>query len=141
MRQLFDIIIKALLLIWELPQNFIGAMYFVYLVIVSDALICDDGDAIEIYSDKMSGGISLGIFRAYSAKYFASDSRYVKLMRMHETGHRKQSEMLGPLYLIVIGIPSLAWATLHSHCRKISEMDYFAFYTERWADKLGNVKR
>ncbi|MGM9756930.1 MAG: hypothetical protein ACI3ZM_02130 [Candidatus Cryptobacteroides sp.] len=141
MRQYFVIFMKALLLIWELPQNIIGAIYFVYLVIFSDTQICDDGDSIEIYSEKMSGGISLGIFRAYSAKYYANGSRYFKLMRMHEKGHRTQSKILGPLYLIVIGVPSLIWATLHSYCRKISEMDYFAFYTERWADKLGGVKR
>ena len=49
--------------------------------------------------------------------------------------------MLGPLYLIVIGLPSLIWAALHSSVRRLRTVDYFSFYTERWADRLAGVKR
>lgn len=46
--------------------------------------------------------------------------------------------MLGPLYLIVIGIPSLLHAAVHdSLCRN---KDYKHFYTEKWADKLAGLK-
>lgn len=133
--------IKALLLIWELPQNIAGAFYFIIHGVYAKTFIIDDEDSFEMYSDKQKGGVSLGVFRIYKAKYYKSSSYYVKLKRMHEKGHRKQSKWLGPFYLIVIGIPSIIWATLHSFCKPISKIDYYWFYTEKWADKIGGAKR
>ena len=134
-------IIKALLLIWELPQNIVGAFYFIIHGVFAKTFIIDDGDSFEMYSDKQKGAVSLGVFRVYKAEYYKSSAYYVKLKRMHEKGHRQQSKWLGPLYLIVIGIPSIIWATLHSFCKPISKIDYYWFYTEKWADKIGGVKR
>lgn len=134
-------IIKALLLIWELPQNIVGAFYFIIHGVFAKAFIIDDGDSFEMYSDKQKGAVSLGVFRVYKAEYYKSSAYYVKLSRKHEKGHRQQSKWLGPLYLIVIGIPSQIWATLHSFCKPISKIDYYWFYTEKWADKIGGVKR
>ncbi len=57
---------------------------------------------------------------------------------LHEWGHFRQHLRLGPLYYVVIGIPSVlhaAWfrrAGLRGHL-------YFHFYTEAWADALGGV--
>ena len=134
-------IIKALLLIWELPQNIAGAFYFIIHGVFAKTFIIDDGDSFEMYSDKQKGAVSLGVFRVYKAEYYKSSAYYVKLSRKHEKGHRQQSKWLGPFYLIVIGIPSIIWATLHSFCKPISKIDYYWFYTEKWADKIGGVKR
>lgn len=134
-------IIKALLLIWELPQNIAGAFYFIIHGVFAKTFIIDDEDSFEMYSDKQKGAVSLGVFRVYKAEYYKSSAYYVKLKRMHEKGHRQQSKWLGPLYPIVIGIPSIIWATLHSFCKPISKIDYYWFYTEKWADKIGGVKR
>lgn len=133
--------IKALLLIWELPQNIVGAFLFTFFSVFSDTIIIDDDDSMEMYSTLMRGAISLGVFRVYKYSYAANSSQYVRLCRMHEKGHRQQSKILGPLYLIVIGLPSIIWATLHSFCKPISKIDYYWFYTEKWADKIGGVKR
>lgn len=54
----------------------------------------------------------------------------------HEWGHFRQHLRLGPLYLLVIGLPSVTHALWH---RAHPERDYFAFYTERWANSLGGV--
>lgn len=132
---------KALLLIWELPQNIAGAFYFIIHGVFAKTFIIDDGDSFEMYSDKQKGGVSLGVFRVYKAEYYGNTSQFVKLKRMHEKGHRQQSKWLGPFYLIVIGIPSLIWATLHSFCKSVSKIDYYRFYTEKWADRLGGIKR
>lgn len=43
------------------------------------------------------------------------------------------------LYLIVIGLPSLLWAWLGDSIAP--GKSYYWFYTERWADRLGGVKR
>ena len=49
----------------------------------------------------------------------------------HECGHSKQSDILGPLYLIVIGIPSVLHNIVHYLCSKIGiKWDYYSFYTE-----------
>lgn len=47
--------------------------------------------------------------------------------------------LLGLLYLLVIGLPSLLWAWLHRYIAP--DKSYYWFYTERWADLLGRVKR
>lgn len=132
---------KALLLIWELPQNIAGAFYFIIHGVFAKTFIIDDEDSFEMYSDKQKGAVSLGVFRVYKAEYYKSSAYYVKLSRMHEKGHRQQSMMFGPLYLIVIGLPSLIWATLHSYVKRLGAVDYYSFYTEKWADRLGGVKR
>ena len=58
-------------------------------------------------------------------------------MRLHELGHHKQSLILGPLYLIVIGIPSLIHAWLWN---PNSGKSYYDFYTEHWANKLSKIE-
>ena len=136
-----DYIKRALFLIWELPQNILGALLFIFFAVFSDSVILDDDDSLEMYSPMMRGAISLGIFRVYAYKYLGNGARYVELVRMHEKGHRNQSMMLGPLYLIVIGLPSLIWAALHSSVRRLGAVDYYSFYTEKWADRLAGVKR
>ena len=55
----------------------------------------------------------------------------------HECGHSRQSDILGPLYLIVIGIPSIIHNIVHTICSKLGiNWDYYKFYTEHWL--MGN---
>ena len=58
---------------------------------------------------------------------------------VHEYGHTIQSLILGPLYLIVVGIPSTLWGFLPSlnQKRKKEGLSYFSFFTEKWANYLG----
>lgn len=74
-------------------------------------------------------GISLGMF------IFSPDER----LMVHEYGHTYQSLLLGPLYLIVIGIPSAIWANAPGFIRLREEkgVPYSAFWAEGWADCLG----
>ena len=59
----------------------------------------------------------------------------------HEQGHTKQSRMLGPLYLLVVGIPSAIWCHCFEEYRKKNNISYYDFYCEKWADQLGGVNR
>lgn len=59
--------------------------------------------------------------------------------KKHEYGHSKQSLYLGPLYLIVVGLPSITWAELYKNFKR--EISYYDVYPENWADKLGEVNR
>lgn len=60
---------------------------------------------------------------------------------VHEYGHTVQSLILGPLYLLVIGLPSALWAASPglARRRRRDRRSYFSFYTERWANKLGEM--
>ncbi|NNM54186.1 MAG: hypothetical protein HKM05_05625 [Spirochaetales bacterium] len=59
-------------------------------------------------------------------------------MLRHEAGHSRQSRLLGPLYLVVIGLPSLLWAGWYTwryrRGRTKTPHPYGWFYTEAWAD-------
>ena len=78
-------IIKALLLIWELPQNIAGAFYFIIHGVFAKTFIIDDGDSFEMYSDKQKGGVSLGVFRVYKSEYYGNAAQFVKLTRKHDS--------------------------------------------------------
>ena len=58
-------------------------------------------------------------------------------VRLHEKGHQIQSLYLGPLYLIVIGIPSILRMLIKIIFHKDNAW-YYSGYPENWADNLGN---
>lgn len=116
-----------LMYIWQLPQNLVGLV--IYLITGRKKT-----DEEGVYTWNLLSGISLG-------NYIFINERYVgTTVMLHELGHRKQSKMLGPLYLIIIGLPSLLWAFFHSSFLG-SKVSYYSFYTEKWADKLSNITR
>ncbi len=126
---------KFLLMIWELPQKLLT------LIIrkLSKGVIVGEYNDAKVYYWGWSGGMSLSdsIFVPFEwDKKKEWQNEYVK----HEYGHTKQSKYLGPLYLIVIGLPSLLWAWLGEKYREKNDISYYAFYTEKWANKLGGVK-
>lgn len=57
---------------------------------------------------------------------------------VHEYGHTIQSLILGPLYLLIIVLPSLTWAGVPAleRRRRRRGVSYYAFFTERWANAL-----
>ena len=81
-------------------------------------------------------GLSLGPFVFIPN---ALDGDEADLLLVHEYGHTLQSLALGPLYLFVIGLPSLIWARSHALARKrrATGRPYYDFYTERWASSWG----
>jgi len=60
---------------------------------------------------------------------------------VHEYGHTIQSLLLGSLYLVIIGIPSTLWGFLQplNKKRKTEGISYFSFFTEKWANRLGEM--
>lgn len=121
---------KFLMYLWQLPQNIIGLL--LRLFIKGERKTTINGISVYYKSD-FNGGISLG-----NTILVSSQGPY---MSKHERGHQLQSQMLGPLYLFVIGIPSIIWAALYGTLIKETPNGYYKFYTEKWADKLGKVNR
>lgn len=121
---------KVLMYLWQLPQNLCGLVYSLFH---KGALIKEYEDAVVYRSSKMYGGVSLG-------KYlFVNKYASMKTVK-HEYGHYRQSKYLGWLYLLVIGLPSIVWCTLHM-CGCFRNKPYEWFYTEKWADSLGGVNK
>ena len=117
--------------IWQLPQHIAALLYYWYLIMRKQVLMVEREDAYVIYTKNVKGSVTLGmyIFLSYKA---------TKRTLMHEIGHTRQSLYLGPLYLIIIGLPSLTWAIIHSTWMK--RRNYYNFYTEKWANRLGGVE-
>lgn len=116
--------------IWQLPQNICG---IVWRNIKKDSIITEVGNSIassvnaKVYLMRAGGGVTLGKYIFISQTY-QDQGKVIK----HECGHVKQSKMLGPLYLIVIGVPSIlhAWLNDYIGCDKKHKEGYYHFYTE-----------
>lgn len=116
--------------IWELPQNIAG--------LIVKLCYCKSGSRkVQTYKQGectiqnwgMLSGVSLGWFQ-FTYRYASRDTA------SHEVGHSVQSLYLGPLYLLVIGLPSIIWAGLIWPRKGGS---YYDFYTESWANKLSGA--
>ena len=127
-----NLLTAVLLQIWQLPQNLVGLVFGWFLKGKERHPNLQEvpRNIRFISGTNMHGGISLGNF-----VYFRKPA-YDRLLR-HESGHCRQSRLLGPFYLIVIGLPSLLWALWWHPGRPVP---YSWFYTERWADRLGGVE-
>lgn len=86
-----------------------------------------------IFTKKISGSVSLGQL------VFVNENAGMNTVH-HEFGHCIQSQYLGWLYLIVIGLPSIIWAFIHTYCKWFQKWSYYSFYTEKWANKLYHKK-
>lgn len=131
MKKLASLIGTIILVIWQLPQVILGFFVSLFTMAKYDKELSKNNDR-GIFTWKLTSGISLSTY--YIIVRQGADSKTIK----HEKGHTIQSLILGPLYLIVIGLPSIIWAGfIHKHTNK----SYYWFYTEAWADKLGGVTR
>ncbi len=128
---------------WGIIQSLLGLINF--LMHIRDRHYLYHGAVITEWNDKSS--VSLGMFVFVTKEpYFYdklkdeySKEELSKRLLVHEYGHTIQSLILGPLYLIVIGIPSTLWGFLPnlSKKRKDEQISYFSFFTESWANRLG----
>ena len=57
--------------------------------------------------------------------------------RIHEYGHTWQCLLLGPLYYIVIALPSVIWCNCFAGYRKKNNVSYYKLYCEAWANCWG----
>ena len=116
---------------WQLPQLIAAFIYYWYLKNKDEILdTCTCQGTIVFIKRKSCGSVTLGPYIFLSPK--ATDTTV-----RHEWGHARQSLILGPLYLIVIGIPSIIWAATHGTLAPNKSYDWL--YTETWANKLGGV--
>lgn len=128
---------------WGFLQSTLGML--VFILHINDKHYFYHGAVITEWKAKSS--VSLGMFVFVTNEpYFYDKLKNEYTMEelsqrlvVHEYGHTVQSLVLGPLYLIVIGIPSTLWGFLPSLNikRKNERLSYFSFFTEKWANYLG----
>lgn len=128
------IISKIFWFIWGLPQNLIG---FIMYCLYDKSQKTKYNDAYVVWTNQNWGGaITFGMFIFVYADFGMGTENMLK----HEYGHTIQSKILGPLYLLVIGLPSIIWAGLFRKYRAKHKISYYSLYTEKWANKLGGVE-
>lgn len=131
MKLIMNYIRNLILFIWQLPQHIVALIYFGYLV-----MMCKDLGVDSRYKQAivipciMRGAVTLGNY-----VFVGLNSEYRKTVK-HELGHTIQSKILGPLYLIVIGIPSIIYCGLRRIFSLLRKKNYYDFYTEKWANNL-----
>ena len=131
MKLIMKYIRNLILFIWQLPQHIVAIIYFGYLV-----MMCKDLGVDSRYKQAivipcvMRGAITLGNY-----VFVGLNSDYRETVK-HELGHTIQSKILGPLYLIVIGIPSITYCGLRRLFPSLRKKNYYDFYTEKWANNL-----
>lgn len=114
---------------WGLPQTLLGAVIY---------LICRDcshdryrGTVVTYWKNKGSMGVGMFLFLG------SKDPQ----VRVHEYGHTVQSLILGPLFLPVMGLPSILWCNFPP-CRRLRKekgVSYYSFYPEKNANYLGRI--
>lgn len=129
--------------LWGLPQTVLGLVLL--LLHRKDGHFLYHGAVITCWRGRSS--VSIGPFVFVTADPFFCDRLADRFTReeladrllVHEYGHTIQSLFLGPLYLIVIGIPSTLWGWLPSLAKKRHDqrISYFSFFTESWANRCG----
>lgn len=114
---------------WGLPVNLAGLAVF----------LCCRGLRVERFHNSVvtylpgdRGGLSLGVF------IFLSVRSGGESLRVHEYGHTVQCLFLGPLYWLVVALPSAVWYHFFDGCRRARRLPYDALYCERWATAWGN---
>lgn len=117
---------------WGLPQNLAGL--FVFLRFAKRPHFSYQGAVATVWPNK-TGSMSLGMFLFLYDGWEPSDHALLA----HEYGHTIQSLLLGPLYLAVIGLPSIVWAGFKPvvKLRRRKQLPYSWLFCERWADRNG----
>ena len=130
---------------WGFLQSLLG--FLVFLLHIRQPHFSYHGAIVTQWEGKSS--VSLGMFVFVTKEpyfYEKLKSEYTMddlsgRLLVHEYGHTIQSLILGPLYLILMGIPSTLWGFLPGCAakRKNENISYFSFFTEKWANHLGEL--
>jgi hypothetical protein len=126
--------------IWQLPQHLLALCILLILKITKTPYFNNGKiNGSTIYRVKnIKWGISLG-------SYIIISATRNHLTVLHEYGHSIQSLYFGPLYLLIIGLPSITMNILsivmfYLGNRTVAD-NYYKRFPEKWADILGGVKR
>lgn len=137
-KQVLKVVYYMLQWTWGLPQNLLG------LIVTGIVRLRNRGGVHEHYRNAVvtdwgvkGWSMGLGMFVFYGHRGMGNATE--RMIKTHEYGHTIQSVILGPLFLPVIGLPSVVWANLpfFKNFRIRRQYDYYRFYPEAWANHAG----
>ena len=122
---------------WALSQNIVGGIG--HLLLRGKYRHERFHGAVVTYVEaKNFGGVSIGMFVFMNP---ARGEDWVHDTRIHEFGHCVQSLLLGPLYWLVVALPSIVWCNFPAfaklHNTKATKHVYYKLYCETWANVWG----
>ena len=128
---------------WGCLQTAFGLLCF--LVHIRDRHFWYHGALVTEWSAPSSVSLGLFVFVAEKPYFYRllqeayTEEALSSRLLVHEYGHTVQSLLLGPLYLPAMGIPSTVWGFWPGCARARRErgISYFSFFTEAWANRLG----
>ena len=118
---------------WGILQNALGFIVWLYVLLTGPKEERRFFHGALVTRWDLESSMSLGMFLFLGT----DDERVI----VHEYGHSIQSLILGPFYLLVIGVPSFLWASSYSRVTRSrkKKVRYTSFYPERWANHLGKA--
>ena len=141
---------RALLILWQLPQWLLG--WTVVGVLKARGKIVNIIPCKRWYRTWNANVLylttvcetSLNLGGSFGPLVIVPENRDENTL-MHERGHSVQSMMLGPLYLFVVGIPSFTMnvlsVVLWMMGREQFARDYYKRWPESWADRIAGIER
>lgn len=138
MRTLKNILFTLVTLTWGSPLAVAGVFYFLFTLLTKQIVkirYIKGRIAITLKSTTI-GGVSLGLFY-FVGKHDSFETHY------HEAGHTVQNLIWGPLFLPVIGLPSIIraglWDKIIDRALKKGKPrpEYEGIWFERQATELG----
>ena len=120
-----------LLWIWQLPQNLLGLLLL--LIYKKEKVYHRLNGRTFYFTQEMPSGISLGNYIIMNREDKANGMK-------HEYGHSIDSRRFGPLYLLIIGIPS-ALGNLYDRIfhKKWKYSKSCRWYYNQWWEKRADV--
>ena len=120
---------------WGILQNLVGGSIYLFFRLRGCKHFRYQGSLAVIWTIE-AGSMSMGRFLFFYPGFRKGDHRLLS----HEYGHTIQSLILGPLYLPLVGLPSLLWASLpvFEKRRQEKHISYYDFVPEKWANRLGD---
>ena len=138
--------------IWQWTWGFLQSLAGLLIMLYARALGAKSESYRHAVLTRIDGGdkrlrwigcVSLGMYIFVSAPLKLEGEQPERLQRVirHEYGHTVQSLILGPLYLIAVGIPSLIWCGYYNSkkAKPLRErgVGYYDRYPEGWATRCG----
>ncbi len=120
---------------WGFSVNIVGAIAFLICTKIKGYRWQHFGYAKIVYLPWNAGGLSMGTY--IFMKDHHKDKKWTHDTRIHEYGHTWQCLLLGPLYYIVVALPSVIWCNCFASYRKKNNVPYGKLYCEAWANAWG----
>lgn len=138
-----NILLFFCLCVWVLPQTILGLVVYLAACLFNRSWGYSPEWGVFIFRRFFGSGACFGEWIILEGDLSCVDRESVR----HECGHRVQSRILGPLYLLVVGVPSIV---RNVYCRLVlsktmtvfeRQLWYYTGFPELWADQLGGVTR